>query len=186
MRGTKIAILFDGSRMNSMAKALQVFVDYNRVLEWAGNLERDSDVVSAKFFTQLPAGDHPIYKTIDFLQFNGWQVVERNARMVQGNDPNGREIMSGDMDTYIVAECVKLAHLGGVDRVIIFSGSGDLVPGVDALREKLIAVDVVGIYKDGERSFISPDLRRAVSGHVIELADIADDISRNQSVGGEH
>lgn len=169
MSEPRIAILLDGTRFHPMAASVGLKTDYDKVLDWANT---EGKVVAAKFFTQVPpSGEHAVFRLIDYLEFHGWDVVDKTANMVARNDGQSGERMIGNMDTYMVAEACKLAFSGKVDKVYLFAGSAELSPAVDVLRSQMIEVVIVGVREKDEKSWISNHLLRSALGNYIDIRD---------------
>lgn len=166
MSKQRIAILLDGTRFHAMAASVGKKADYEKLLSWANE---EGTVVAAKFFTQTPPeGEHPVFRLIDYLEFHGWDVIERTANMVRKHDDSG-ERMIGNMDTYIVAEACRLAFSGAVDKVYLMAGSSELSPAVDILRSQFIETVIVGVREEGEKSWITNHLLRSAAGNMLDF-----------------
>lgn len=174
MSKQRVIVLVDGARLNAMGQMVGCYVDYTKFLNWVGR--GGDEVISALYATQLPSGEHPLYKRLDWLANNGWKLVSKEASERKDNE-TGEYRMIGSMDTHVVAECCRIAYTRAADRVYLVSGSGDIVPGVEALQSNGIDVKVIGVMDKGtDRPYVAPALRRVLSGRIIELADIAEDI----------
>ena len=70
----RIALFIDGSNFFSTAKLLNIEIDYARML---GVFASKGDLIRAYYYTALPelSEPSPIRKLIDFLDYNGFQVV---------------------------------------------------------------------------------------------------------------
>lgn len=169
MSEQRIAILLDGTRVHAMAASAGLKLDYEKLLAWSGE---QGKVVAAKFFTQTPPeGEHPVFRLIDYLEFHGWDVIERTANMVRKHDDSG-ERMIGNMDTYIVAEACKLAYSGKVDKVFLLAGSSELSPAVEALKSQLVETVIIGVRDEGEKSWVANHLLRAAAGNMLDFRDL--------------
>jgi uncharacterized LabA/DUF88 family protein len=167
----RLALFIDGANLYSAGKTLGVEVDYRKLLE---EFRRRGRLVRAYYYTALVENDDysPIRPLVDWLQYNGFNVVTKPAK--EFTDSAGRRRIKGDMDVEIAVDMLNLSpHL---DHVVLFSGDGDLTRLVHAVQEKGVRVSVVSTVKTSP-PMIADDLRRAADTF-IELADLADLVGR--------
>ena len=163
----RLALFIDGVNLYAAGKTLGVEVDYRKLLE---EFRRRGRLMRAYYYTALVENDEysPIRPLVDWLQYNGFNVVTKPAK--EFTDSSGRRRVKGDMDVEIAVDMLNLApHL---DHVVLFSGDGDLTRLVQAVQEKGVRVSVVSTLKTSP-PMIADDLRRAADTF-IELADLAD------------
>ena len=167
----RLALFIDGVNLYAAGKTLGVEVDYRKLLE---EFRRRGRLMRAYYYTALVENDDysPIRPLVDWLQYNGFNVVTKPAK--EFTDSSGRRRVKGDMDVEIAVDMLNLApHL---DHVVLFSGDGDLTRLVQAVQEKGVRVSVVSTLKTSP-PMIADDLRRAADTF-IELADLADLVGR--------
>jgi uncharacterized LabA/DUF88 family protein len=167
----RLALFIDGANLYSAGKTLGVEVDYRKLLE---EFRRRGRLMRAYYYTALVENDDysPIRPLVDWLQYNGFNVVTKPAK--EFTDSTGRRRVKGDMDVEIAVDMLNLSpHL---DHVVLFSGDGDLTRLVQAVQEKGVRVSVVSTVKTSP-PMIADDLRRAADTF-IELADLAELVGR--------
>ena len=167
----RLALFIDGVNFYAAGKTLGVEVDYRKLLE---EFRRRGRLMRAYYYTALVENDDysPIRPLVDWLQYNGFNVVTKPAK--EFTDSSGRRRVRGDMGVEIAVDMLNLApHL---DHMVLVSGDGDLTRLVQAVQEKGVRVSVVSTLKTSP-PMIADDLRRAADTF-IELADLADLVGR--------
>ena len=167
----RLALFIDGANLYSAAKTLGIEIDYRRLLD---EFRKKGRLLRAYYYTALIENDEysPIRPLVDWLQYNGFNVVTKPAK--EFTDTAGRRRVKGDMDVEITVDTITLAdHL---DHIVLFSGDGDLTRLVRAVQEKGVRVSVVSSVKT-QPPMISDDLRRAAD-NFIDLMDLANLVGR--------
>ena len=167
----RVALFIDGANLYSAAKTLGVEIDYRKLLD---EFRKRGRLIRAYYYTALVENDDysPIRPLVDWLQYNGFNVITKSAR--EFTDRDGRRRVKGDMDVEITVDMMNLAsHL---DHIVLFSGDGDLTRVVQAVKDKGVRVSVVSTVKS-QPPMISDDLRRAADTF-IDLTDLAKLIGR--------
>ena len=167
----RIALFIDGANLYSAAKAIDVEIDYRKLLE---EFRKRGRLLRAYYYTALVENDDysPIRPLVDWLQYNGYNVITKAAR--EFTDRDGRRRVKGDMDVEITVDMMNLTS--SLDHIVLFSGDGDLRRVVDAVKEKGVRVTVVSTVKS-QPPMISDELRRAADTFV-DLADLSQLIGR--------
>tara|TARA_B100000678_G_scaffold13582_1_gene10659 strand:+ start:7383 stop:7961 length:579 start_codon:yes stop_codon:yes gene_type:complete len=167
----RLALFIDGANLYSASKAVGVEIDYRKLLE---EFRKRGRLIRAYYYTALVENDDysPIRPLVDWLQYNGYNVITKPAR--EFTDRDGRRRIKGDMDVEITVDMMNLA--AHVDHMVIFSGDGDLTRVVHAVKDKGVRVSVVSTVKS-QPAMISDDLRRAADTF-IDLTDLAKLIGR--------
>ena len=167
----RLALFIDGANLYSAAKALEVEIDYRKLLE---EFRKRGRLLRAYYYTALVESDDfsPIRPLVDWLQYNGFNVVTKSAR--EFTDREGRRRVKGDMDVEITVDMMNIA--AHVDHIVLFSGDGDLTRVTEAMKEKGVRVSVVSTVKS-QPQMISDDLRRAAD-NFIDLADLSELVGR--------
>jgi len=167
----RIAIFVDGANLFSTSKALDFDIDFKRMLELFKGKGR---LVAAKYYTAIFEDEDysPIRPLIDWLNYNGYQVITKPAKSY--TDREGRSRIKGNMDIELALEMVELsAH---VDHILLCSGDGDFRAAIEACQRKGTRVSVLSSMKT-KPSMLSDELRRQAND-VIELADMEKLIGR--------
>lgn len=167
----RVALFIDGANLYSAAKTVGVEIDYRKLLE---EFRKRGRLTRAYYYTALVENDDysPIRPLVDWLQYNGFNVITKSAR--EFTDRDGRRRVKGDMDVEITVDMMNLAN--HLDHIVLFSGDGDLTRVVQAVKDKGVRVSVVSTVKT-QPAMISDDLRRAADTF-IDLTDLAKLIGR--------
>ncbi len=167
----RVALFIDGANLYSAAKTVGVEIDYRKLLE---EFRKRGRLIRAYYYTALVENDDysPIRPLVDWLQYNGFNVITKSTR--EFTDRDGRRRVKGDMDVEITVDMMNLAN--HLDHIVLFSGDGDLTRVVQAVKDKGVRVSVVSTVKT-QPAMISDDLRRAADTF-IDLTDLAKLIGR--------
>ncbi len=163
MRETKYAILVDGSNAYASAQALGKEMDYKTLLRmFPGKLYR------ALYFTaMLPKETYTgLRKMVDFMEYNGWSVVQKEARIFDGEQ--GERKIKGNMDIEIAIHALQIAP--HIEEMYLFTGDGDFRILVEELQRLGVRVNVVSTLKT--RPPMVADILRRQADSFIELADL--------------
>ena len=169
----RLALFIDGANLYSAAKNLGFDIDYRKLLE---EFKKRSVLVRAYYYTALVENEEysPIRPLVDWLDYNGYQLVTKSAR--EYVDGQGRKRFRGDMDVEIAVDMMEMAQT--VDHLVLFSGDGDFRALVAAVQRKGRRVTVVSTMKS-QPPMTSDDLRRQADNFV-DLADLGAIIGRPQ------
>ena len=167
----RVALFIDGANLYSAAKTVGVEIDYRKLLE---EFRKRGRLIRAYYYTALVENDDysPIRPLVDWLQYNGFNVITKSTR--EFTDRDGRRRVKGDMDVELTVDMMNLAN--HLDHIVLFSGDGDLTRVVQAVKDKGVRVSVVSTVKT-QPAMISDDLRRAADTF-IDLTDLAKLIGR--------
>ena len=150
----KVYVFIDGANLYAAAKALEVDIDYKKLLDWAATKGR---FVRAFYYTAL-TDDYdysPLRPLVDWLDYNGYTVVTKPTR--EYTDSQGRKRIKGNMDIELAIDVMDMADK--MDHIILFTGDGDFRRLVEAVQRKGVRVSVVSTLKTSP-AMISDDLRR--------------------------
>ena len=166
----RIALFIDGSNFFATAKLLDVDVDYLKLLDF---FREKGDLVRAYYYTALPdpSEQSPIRKLIDFMDYNGYQVVSNDTRVHRPCHRKKR--VKGNMDMELALDMLKLAP--HIDHAYLFSGDGDFCRLLQEVQDLGVRVTVISSGKTYP-PMLADTLRRKAD-HYIDLNEIADDIS---------
>jgi len=131
-------------------------------------------MTSARYYTAIIENEDysPIRPLIDWLNYNGYQVVTKPAKTV--TDRNGRSRIKGNMDIELALDMVELAD--HIDHILLFTGDGDFRAAIEACQRKGTRVTVISSMRT-KPPMLADELRRQAND-IIELADMEDMISR--------
>jgi uncharacterized LabA/DUF88 family protein len=167
----KIALLIDGANLLAAAKALGFDIDYRKLLQ---AFRKRAYLLRANYYAAVVEDEETttIRPLIDWLDYNGYQVVTKPAR--EFTDSLGRRKVKGNMDVELAIDAIELA--GTADHLVIFSGDGNFTSLVAALQRKGRKVSVVSTMAT-RPPMISDALRREAD-HFIDLVMLRREISR--------
>ncbi len=167
----KIALFIEGANLYSAAKALNIDIDYKKLLE---EFRKRGILVRAYYYTAIIDDQEysPIRPLVDWLDYNGFTLVTKSAR--EYTDSQGRRRVKGDMDVEITCDVMDLAD--NLDHIVLFTGDGDFRELVARVQAKGVRVSVVSTLKTNP-PMISDDLRRQADTF-IELSDLANMVGR--------
>lgn len=178
----RVALLVDGSNTYIAGKNIQLEIDYAKlvriVTDW-GVLFR------SVYFTSLTTDlsvETPMVKLIDFLEYNGWQIIDKPMTESFDNLTGEKRRRSVSLAVDIAMVAFELA-VAKADHIVLCSGDGNLLPMVLALQRRGVRVTVISTVKN-KPEICSDDLRRSADNFV-DLADIKDTICRErEKIGG--
>ena len=170
----RTALFIDGSNLYATAKALQFDIDYRKLLTY---FKEESRLIRAIYYTALldDADYSPIRPLIDWLDYNGYQVVTKPAK--QFTDSMGRVKVKGNMDIEIAIHMMQLAD--SLDHIVLFSGDGDFRSLVEAVQNKGRRVSVVSTLAT-RPPMVADDLRRQAD-QFVEIKDLQAKIGRDMT-----
>jgi uncharacterized LabA/DUF88 family protein len=134
----RVALFIDGPNIHSSFKALNMAVDYAKVLD---HFSQNVSLVRAIYYTAIRNDSeyNSLRPLIDWLAYNGYKVVTKPTKEFQ--DLEGNKRVKGNMDIEIAVDALEITHF--VDRIILFSGDGDFRYLVEAIQRKGKQVTVV-------------------------------------------
>jgi uncharacterized LabA/DUF88 family protein len=168
----RTALFIDGANLYATAKALQFDIDYRKLLTYFRDRSR---LIRALYFTALvdDVEYSPIRPLIDWLDYNGFRVVTKPAKVF--TDAAGLRKVKGNMDIEIAIHMMQLS--GSLDHVVLFSGDGDFRSLVEAVQNNGRRVSVVSSLAT-RPAMIADDLRRQAD-QFVEIGELKADIGRD-------
>jgi uncharacterized LabA/DUF88 family protein len=167
----RLAVFIDGPHFMSAASALEMDIDYKLLRDSfakRGKLLRISHYHPVRGHNELM----PIRPLLDWLQYNGFDVVTKPIR--EFTDEAGVTRRKGNLDVEIAVDAMTIAEK--VDHIILVAGSGDLSHLVQNLRTKGVRVSVISTLR-GPAAMVSDNLRR-LADNFIELASLENSICK--------
>ncbi|WP_238319295.1 NYN domain-containing protein [Parvularcula oceani] len=169
----KTAILIDGANLYKAAKTLGFDIDYKSLLARA---RRETRLVRASYYTAMqedPDGDYsPLRPLVDWLDYNGFNMVTKPARSFIGQD--GQRRYRGTTDVELAVDMVLMAPR--LDCIVLFTGNGDFRHAIAKAQEAGCRVVCVSTVKS-QPPLASDDIRRQADLFV-DLTDLEDVIAR--------
>jgi uncharacterized LabA/DUF88 family protein len=174
----RIALFIEGANLYSAAKALNIDIDYKKLLD---EFRKRGILVRAYYYTAIIDDQEysPIRPLVDWLDYNGFSLVTKSAR--EYTDAQGRRRVKGDMDVELTCDVLELSDK--LDHIVLFSGDGDFRRLVEAVQRKGVRVTVVSTLKT-PAPMISDDLRRQADTF-IDLSDLASIVGRPRAAQSE-
>lgn len=176
--GERVALFIDGANLYSTARALNVDIDFRKLLDLYSSKGR---LVRAYYYTAVVEGEEfsPLRPLVDWLDYNGFSVVTKPVKRF--TDAEGRSRTKGNMDIEIAVDLLDLAPR--LDHAVLFSGDGDFRRLVQAVQARGVRVSVVSTLRS-QPPQIADELRRQADAF-IDLHDLLPEIGRPRSGGGE-
>ena len=175
----KLALFIDGTSLYSGARGLNLEIDFRKLIQ---EFRKRGRLLRANYYTTiLETEDHnPIRPLVDWLSYNGFNTIVKNAR--EYTDREGRRRVRGSMDLEIATDMLELApHL---DHLVLFSGNGDFRRVVEAVKAKGVRVTVISSVKSQPQAIA--DVVRREADAFIELEEMADLIARPRKDTDDH
>jgi uncharacterized LabA/DUF88 family protein len=153
-RSNKIALFIDGANLFTTAKALGFEIDYQRLLK---EFESRATLLRALYYTTIIEDQEysSIRPLIDWLDYNGYTVVTKPTK--EFIDASGRRKVSGNMAVELTVAAMEMSE--HVDEMVLFSGDGDFLSLVGAMRRRGVRVTVVSTIST-RPAMVADDLRR--------------------------
>jgi len=169
-----IALFIDGSNLYATAKTLGFDIDYKRLLQ---EFQGRGTLLRAFYYTAVIEDQDysSIRPLIDWLDYNGFTVVTKATK--EFVDAYGRRKVKGNMDIELAVNAMELAD--HVDQIVLFSGSGDFRPLVEALQRRGVRITVVSTIAS-QPPMIADELRRQADVFT-DLVELQSRIGRDPS-----
>jgi len=168
----RIGLFIDGVALYQTARALGFDIDYRRLLAVFASKGR---LIRAMYYTVLLEDQDysPIRPLIDWLDYNGYNVVTRQAR--DTGESGGRRLPRPSMEVDMTVDMLELGD--NLDHVVLFSGDGDFRRLLEALQRRGLRTSVVSTLR-ANAVMVADELRRQAD-QFIDLADLAPQIARD-------
>ncbi len=167
----RLALFIDGANLYSAARAVGLEIDFRKLLK---EFQSRGRLVRASYYTTIVESDEysPIRPLVDWLAYNGFNVVRKPAR--EFVDREGRKRVRGNMDVELAIDMIEAASWA--DHIVLFSGNGDFRCLVEAVKARGVRVSVVSTM-NATPPMIADDLRREADAF-IELTDLGELVAR--------
>ena len=168
----RIALFIDGANLYSAARALNIDIDYKKLLD---EFRKRGVLMRAYYYTAIVEEQDysPIRPLVDWLDYNGFTLVTKPARRYV--DPvTGQSRTKGNMDMEIAVDMLEMS--ARLDHAVLFSGDGDFRRLVEAVQRKGVRVTVVSTVKS-QPPMAADELRRQADTFV-DLADLVAIVGR--------
>lgn len=169
----RTAIFIDGANLYKTARNLGFDIDYKRLLQ---KTRQETRLVRAYYYTSMQEDrdqDYsPLRPLVDWLDYNGFQMVTKVAR--EFTDAQGRKRYRGSVDIELAVDMVMMA--GKLDCIVLFTGNGDFRHAIARIQEQGCRVVCVSTMKT-QPPMASDDIRRQADIFV-DLTELEDVIAR--------
>lgn len=150
----RVAVFVDGANLYMTLKALRFEVDFSKLKK---HLSRYGKLVRLNYYTAIHTdkvtGRKKIKTLIDYLEFNGWTLVTKDAQEFM----DGRT--KGNMDVEFAIDALN-AH-SYAEQIILLTGDGDFTYLVQEIQRHGTVVRCISA-----EPMISDRLRRRVDEYI--------------------
>lgn len=152
----RTAIFIDGANLYKTARNLGFDIDYKRLLL---RTREETRLLRASYYTAMQedrdADYSPLRPLVDWLDYNGFQMVTKVAR--EFTDAQGRKRYRGSIDVELAVDMVIAAeHL---DCIVLFTGNGDFRHAISKVQDRACRVVCVSTTKT-QPPMAADDIRR--------------------------
>jgi uncharacterized LabA/DUF88 family protein len=165
----KIAVFIDGPNFYHGTRALDLDVDFKRLLV---EFERRGSLLRAYYYTTVENKEFAVKPLIDWLEYNGFTVVTKPVK--EFDDGEGRRIFKRNMAVELAVGALEIA--ARVDHIFLFSGDGDYRKLIQALQRRGVRVTIVSSTRT-KPPMIAEELRKQAD-EFLELGSLRKSIER--------
>ncbi|MCC0007959.1 MAG: NYN domain-containing protein [Hyphomicrobiaceae bacterium] len=173
----RLIVLIDGLHMRSVERALGIHIDFARM---RSHFQAGAYLVGMIYYTPLAPqqGEDPLRRLVDWLAYNGYQVVTRPARHYVDHD--GKNRLRGDTRVALAVDAMALAP--AADHFVMIAGHSDFAHLAEALQIQGKRVSVLS----SMQTLIADELRRTANQFIeietllpdFDMAASANDVGR--------
>jgi uncharacterized LabA/DUF88 family protein len=172
----RTAIFIDGANLYKTARNLGFDIDYKRLLQ---KTRQETRLIRAYYYTAMQEDrdqDYsPLRPLVDWLDYNGYQMVTKAAR--EYTDAQGRKRYRGSIDIELAVDMLTMADK--LDCIVLFTGNGDFRHAIARVQERGCRVVCVSTMST-QPPMASDDIRRQADLFV-DLTDLEDVIARKNA-----
>lgn len=164
-----LALVIDGPSTNNAANFADMMIDWNSIPKL---FKEKGRLIRSTYITHLVVneeGDTPLIRLLDFLQFNGFDVVARRAKAFTSD--NGDQNIKGD-NIHVEVTLAAMRAAEHVDHVVLFASDASYAPLIAELQRKGVRVSICGA--KGQTA----DLLRRQADAFIEISNLRDMIAK--------
>jgi uncharacterized LabA/DUF88 family protein len=158
-------VFVDGSNLHATMKALGESIDFGKLPAFVRDLT-GAEIVQCNYYTAVFPDDEvqQIRPLIDWLEYNGWRLVTKEAKRYDRDD--GTQRIKGNIDIEICVDALSFQHY---DIAVLFTGDGDFAYLVNRLQ--LLGKKVVVVSSIRTRPSLCADALRRACDQFVELSD---------------
>lgn len=174
----RVGVFIDGSNLYATTRLLHFNIDYKTFCE---PFKRFGKLVKVNYYTAIytetASGNSQIRPLVDWLGFNGYVVVSKEAKEYQSID--GISKIKGNMDIEIATDMLVSAFLSKLDTIVLVSGDGDYTYVVREIQR--LGIKVVMVSSIQTNPNMASDLLRRQVNEFIDLYDLKEKIRRHDA-----
>lgn len=169
----KIGLFIDGANFHMTTKELEFIPDYSVMLDWFKRTK--GDVRKSAYYTGVVDNnkDDKLIPLLDYLEYNGWDVVTKTAK-VWINEATGQRKIKGNLDIELALDIIDATQF--LDHVYLFSGDGDFASLVKWVQARGTKVTVVSSIKT--RPVMCADELRRQANYFLDVCELQSIIKR--------
>lgn len=130
----RVIVFIDGSNLFYAASHLNIEIDYVKLLRY---LTARDYLVHVFFYTGYDPTNEKQQGFLHWMSHHGFRVITKAVAQA----PNGAK--SANLDVEIAVDMMRLSQQ--CDTIVLVSGDGDFVYVVDAIADRGVRVEVVGL-----------------------------------------
>jgi uncharacterized LabA/DUF88 family protein len=127
----KTCCFIDGANLYHSMTGLGWDLDYGALRE---DLDSRFDLLRIFYYTALLQGENPLRPLCDWLQYHGFHLVTKPAKVFG-------TFTKGNMDIDLAVDALEMAPF--MEHMILFSGDGDFRRLVESIQRRGIKVTVI-------------------------------------------
>jgi len=174
-KSERIGLFIDGANFFATTKQLSFVPDYKLLLDYFQ--QQKGDLKKAAYYTGIveDTAPNPLVPMLDYLEYNGWDVVTKPAK-VWINSATGERKIKGNLDLELAVDVID--SITYLDRVYLFSGDGDFTALVKWVQRHGVKVTVVSTIKTNP-PMCADELRRQASDF-LDVHELCQFVSRQR------
>ena len=164
-----LSIFIDAYALNRMSQSLGIKIDFRKLRAAFAKRGRLSSI---QFYAvcDTESEENPFIKLIDWLEYNGYRVFRKKARVF--NEMDGSKTIKGTVSTELSVDMVTMARQ--VDHIVLIGTHIDYVHPISVVKRQGARVTVCSTLM-AEQFHTSDDLRREADNFV-ELLDWREEV----------
>ena len=163
----KTALLVDGSNIYAACRAINLEIDYARLLQMCSV---NKVMVTANYYSAVlerrENESDTLRPLLDWLEYNDYSVITKTCKVF--TDERGLTKVKGNMDTEIIVDMMMLAK--HVDHFYLCSGDGDFTYAVETVQRffgcRVTVISTLCKNRIGYTSMVADELRRTANSFI--------------------
>lgn len=165
----RLSVFVDAYALNRMAQRLGIKIDFKNL---RAAFAKRGKLSSIQFYAVYDAEseENPFINLLDWLEYNGYRVFKKNARVL--DEVDGSKSIRGSVITELSVDMVTMAR--HVDHIVLIGAHVDYVHPTNVVKRQGTRVTVCSTLM-ADQFHTSDDLRR-VADNFIELFDWREEV----------